>query len=436
MNAATDPNQIFADARTAHEAGDAPKAEALYKQLLDIAPGHPDVLHLLGVLYGQIGQFDDALMAIGEAIEKVPTDSSYHYNLGNVFVQMKRWGDAGAAFGKSLKLTPQNTDAAFNLGLSLKQAGQIDEAEKAFRHVVSLNSNHAEALSELSETLGERGELDEAISFQERAISLNPEIANFHFNLGMLQLKSRNWAQAQACFDATLTRQRWHVPALAGQAIALHENGEDENANALLDLENLIEIQKLTFPADLQPRELGDKLATHSSCVWERSDTTTRVGAQTGNLAHDTDPTIRRFVTALTAQIEGFVSTKKTDNAHPFTAQIPEKWEYSIWATILDEDGHQNPHLHPAAWVSGVFYLEVPDVITSPDNVAQSGWIEFGAPGYGVTSVRAPNVRRIMPEPGKLIFFPSYFFHQTVPLSGDARRISIAFDVIPIKWRN
>jgi hypothetical protein len=38
----------------------------------------------------------------------------------------------------------------------------------------------------------------------------------------------------------------------------------------------------------------------------------------------------------------------------------------------------------------------------------------------------AQNIRRIMPEPGKLIFFPSYFFHQTVPLSGTARRISIA----------
>jgi len=40
-----------------------------------------------------------------------------------------------------------------------------------------------------------------------------------------------------------------------------------------------------------------------------------------------------------------------------------------------------------------------------------------------------------MSESGKLIFFSSNFLHQIVPLSGKNRRISIAFDVIPTKWR-
>jgi hypothetical protein len=75
----------------------------------------------------------------------------------------------------------------------------------------------------------------------------------------------------------------------------------------------------------------------------------------------------------------------------------------------------------------------VPETITDPTNEAQSGWIEFSAPGYGITPVHPTIIRRIMPEPSKLIFFLSYLFHRTAPLSGTARRVSISFDVIPTK---
>lgn len=435
MNDTANPNQIFARAKAAHDAGNATEAETLYKQLLDIAPGHPDVLHLLGVLYGQTGQFDSAIKAISEAIEKVPGDPNYQYNYGNVLVQMKRWREAATAFNKSLEIAPDNPDAAFNLTLALKQGGQLDDAEQAFRRVISLNENHAEALAELSESLGRTGELDEAISLQERAIALKPETANFHFNFGMLLLKNQDWDNALKCFNETLTRQRWHVPALAAKAIVLHETHDDEAATTLLDHNRLISVQTLSLPDGLNTKTLGDLLATHPSCVWERSDTTTRAGAQTDNLAKDSHPTIVAFIEVLTEKIEVYVRAKSSNPSHPFSAQIPESWDYSIWATILNEDGHQDPHLYPAAWVSGVYYLEVPDAITTPENTNEAGWIEFGAPGYGITPVRPPNVRRIMPKAGKLVFFPSYFFHRTVPLSGTARRISIAFDVIPTKWR-
>jgi len=149
MNDTPNPNQIFAPAKAAHDAGNVTEAEPLDKQLFDIAPEHPDVLHLLGVLYGQTGRFDDAIKAIGDAISKVSGDSSYHYNYGNVLLQIKRWDEAATAFGKSLEIAPKIPDAAFNLGLVLKQGRRIDDAEQAFRHVISLNADHADALAEL-----------------------------------------------------------------------------------------------------------------------------------------------------------------------------------------------------------------------------------------------------------------------------------------------
>jgi hypothetical protein len=38
--------------------------------------------------------------------------------------------------------------------------------------------------------------------------------------------------------------------------------------------------------------------------------------------------------------------------------------------------------------------------------------------------------RMIQPELGKMILFPSYYWHRTVPLETDETRISFAFDIV------
>ena len=40
-------------------------------------------------------------------------------------------------------------------------------------------------------------------------------------------------------------------------------------------------------------------------------------------------------------------------------------------------------------------------------------------------------VRRIQPREGRMLLFPGYFFHNTVPFASAERRISIAFDLVP-----
>lgn len=167
--------------------------------------------------------------------------------------------------------------------------------------------------------------------------------------------KGQNWDSALTSFNETLTQQRWHVPALATKAVNQHEAGDDAATTSLLDMDGLRTLQELSLPDGTDVQALGDLLANHSSCIWERSDTTTPAGAQRSNLAKDTDPTIGTFLTTLKEKIESYFRTKQPDPGHPFTAHIPESWDYGIWATILDQDRHQDPHLHPAAWVSGVY---------------------------------------------------------------------------------
>ncbi|NKB21494.1 MAG: tetratricopeptide repeat protein [Alphaproteobacteria bacterium] len=429
-------DQIFAQGQKAHESGNIGEAEVCYIKLLEIAPGHPDILHLLGVLYGQTEHLEDAEKLIAEALKSLPEDPIYLFNYGNVLTKMKRWHDAATAFGQAAKGAPDHVDIAFNLALTHKKLGNLEEAERFFRQVLSLDHNHAHSMTELAGLVEKKGAREEAIILQEKANVLEPNIPDFQLNLGVLKLKQHQWDDAIALFEKALSLEKWHPQSIAIKAIAHFEKGEDSAALNLVDPSTKLFVTDLPLPSDVDEKSLIKALVNHPSCEWERSGTTTIEGAQTENLLNDTNPLIKSFVSLLTAKIETYIQRQDIDPNDPFLAKIPESWNYSIWATILKNDGHQIPHLHPSGWLSGVYYLEVPSDIMDKENSGQQGWIEFGAPGYGIEPVRPPNVRRIMPVPGKLIFFPSSFFHQTIPLSGKAQRISIAFDVLPTKWRS
>ena len=99
---------------------------------------------------------------------------------------------------------------------------------------------------------------------------------------------------------------------------------------------------------------------------------------------------------------------------HPFAIAVPERWELHLWATVMDDGGYQAPHIHPAAWLSGVYYAAVPETVTADDSDHQ-GWLELGMPPDDYPAPKTPLVQRFMPEAGKLVLFPSYIYHRTIP---------------------
>ena len=95
----------------------------------------------------------------------------------------------------------------------------------------------------------------------------------------------------------------------------------------------------------------------------------------------------------------------------------------------MEGQGYQIPHIHPAAWLSGVYYARVPDFIAE-GAAEQAGWIEFGRPPDHFHNRCRPETRAIRPQEGLMILFPSYFYHRTIPFRDSGVRVSIAFDLI------
>ena len=118
---------------------------------------------------------------------------------------------------------------------------------------------------------------------------------------------------------------------------------------------------------------------------------------------------------------------------HPFVAARPPSWRLFGWGTIVREVTEaETTHLHPPAWVSGVYYPRIPDEVDEidPDH---GGWIEFGRPPSHIKHSFEPPVLNIHPREGMLILFPAYFYHRILPFRTASARMSLAFDAMPVR---
>jgi hypothetical protein len=111
-----------------------------------------------------------------------------------------------------------------------------------------------------------------------------------------------------------------------------------------------------------------------------------------------------------------------------FVTPPPAAWSLQGWAVVLRSGGHQLPHFHPAAFLSGVYYVRVPGIVKA-GAAGEAGCLKFGGPCAGAAQAETFTAS-IRPQPGMIVVFPSYFWHYTVPFESDEERICIAFDAI------
>ncbi|WP_245986922.1 tetratricopeptide repeat protein [Azospirillum thermophilum] len=100
--------QSLAVATEHHRAGRTAEAERLYREVLTLSPGHPDALHLLGVLALQSGRAEEAADLIGQAAAGDPGSTLFHANLGHALHAAGRTREAALSFARALtQLTNQ-----------------------------------------------------------------------------------------------------------------------------------------------------------------------------------------------------------------------------------------------------------------------------------------------------------------------------------------
>jgi predicted O-linked N-acetylglucosamine transferase (SPINDLY family) len=198
-----------------HQAGRLREAEAIYRQILQVAPNHPDALHLLGVTAHQEGHPDVAVCYIQQALALNPQEARYHNNLGEAYRAQGSLTAAIAHYRQALGLRPDYAEAAYNLGIAYQQQGRLAEAAAHYGQALALQPALAEAHNNLGTALAGLGKLDEAMAHYRQALALRPNYAEAHFNLG-------NALKEEGQFEAAAAAYRQAVALNPGYAEALH----------------------------------------------------------------------------------------------------------------------------------------------------------------------------------------------------------------------
>ncbi len=107
-----------------------------------------------------------------------------------------------------------------------------------------------------------------------------------------------------------------------------------------------------------------------------------------------------------------------------------------MWTNMLESGGSQTMHQHANSFASGILYLTPSHPGSRTVFIRPPGGSDFNFRHHTRGAAMGPfNAGKyILPEanPGDLVLFPSYLYHEVPPNQGD-QRITIAFNAIPDK---
>ncbi len=436
------PQQVFEAAARAHQAGRVPEATALYRQVLSTDPGHAAALSNLGLLLAEHGDPVEAERLLVEATRVAPQYAGGFVNLALLLHERARHAEAIAAAEAGLALAPGHRTLENLLVSSLGAAGRYDEAIARLTRMVASHPGYAKGHVLLGTAYTKTGRPDEAVAAFERAAKAQKGDTTPLVSAAECLLLHGRAEEALKYLDRALKLRGWEVRALALKTLALADLGRIEDERALADPASFVHVLRLSdfgyTPDDAAAlnRRLSAFASHEPSMKEDPAEYATAKGwHSTTNLAQSGDPAIeelKRFIDW------GFQERRRRlaeiDPHHPFAKHAPTKYYMDMWAVRMQDSGKMLPHIHMDGWLSGAYYVDVPSVISDPA-AQEAGWIKFGPPRADITLRRSPLLRTVRPEPGLMATFPSYIWHDTVPLPPDNReqRLVLAYDLNPVR---
>jgi tetratricopeptide (TPR) repeat protein len=172
--------------KSAHEqyqAGNVQQAEALCREILKSQPDNADILHLLGLICYERGEYDAAERHIVRSLQANPSNTNAHCNLGNVWKSKGLPDKAISSYVNAIRLAPHAPEAFNNIGMVFLETGQPDEAIKYFTQALQLDSKIAYMHYNLGVAFQQSGRLNEAIACYKNTLELD---SKFHEAFGSL----------------------------------------------------------------------------------------------------------------------------------------------------------------------------------------------------------------------------------------------------------
>jgi tetratricopeptide (TPR) repeat protein len=396
------PDQANLDPRridTLFQLGRYDECLELYKKLLDRDPADTEIHRAYNSLLHRLGRKEEILTSY----DRAPQTREILLGKAAMLTAQKRGPEAQAVYDSLLARDPMDLAAAAGRANSLMLMGCHAESVAAFETVISQRGDDTALLNSAAGAALLAGDPQKAQHFCQTALSHQPH-------------------------DQTSL-------ALLGTSWRLQDDTQDESLNGYDSLIRVFDLEPPDGFSSMEDfnAELGAYLARLHPKTDAYLEQSLRGGTQTeGSLFGAGHELVENVRTRIEQAISRYVGDLAADAQHPFLSRRRNRFQYNgAWSSLLRDQGFHINHLHPMGWISSCYYVTVPDETRDAEN--RHGWIKFGEPGIpGLeASLKNPIRRAVQPFAGRLVLFPSYMWHGTIPFRSASARTTIAFDVVP-----
>jgi tetratricopeptide (TPR) repeat protein len=309
-----------------------------------------------------------------------------------------------------------------------------DAALRAFE-LSTTNFQRAAALASLGKAQIRLGEETAARATLERALEENPHSKDAYKRLAALFLRRNAPDDVLRLADRLSSQGVGHSRLLASRTLALAKLGRVEQARACDNLAQFAPRRMLAPPASFGGlaafnMALAEELLAHPALRFDRYGTASSRTWRIDEPATGGSELLAALYAQMRRNMEEFIAeTRHID--HPWVRARPAAGVLHNWCVITDGPGYEEWHPHQHGWLSGVYYVAIPEAVARGDG--EAGCIAFGLPDelIGKSAADAYGVELVRPTAGLSMLFPSHAYHRTFPHGLDERRICLAFDLWP-----
>lgn len=164
-----------------------PEALAAYQQAAAKDPGNPSIPYDIGVVYGQMDQFEEAVEAYSKSIQIDPRNPQALNNRGVAYGQLRQFKKSLEDCTKAIEFEPNESIAYRNRGLAHQGLGDLEAALTDFNAAVRLGPQIPEGLLARASVYQEQQQYQLALQDCNAALKLVPNSAQALMQRGLAQ---------------------------------------------------------------------------------------------------------------------------------------------------------------------------------------------------------------------------------------------------------
>ena len=431
-------------------------AKTKTSKIISSNPSTDIFYNILGIINLKLKIYPDAIENFKKAIKNNDKFISAIINLGIAYQEVNKIPQAIEVYKKAIHINPSMYEVHNDIGLMYRKENNSELAITYFKKSLEIKNDYDKAYFNLATTYKKLNDLDQSLIYFNKTIEINPNNNGAYFEIAEVYRKQKKFDEAFKFYDLSKNEK-----TLYKTLQCCFEEGSKEKY--LKQLKNIIKIEpndrRIASLASFAAQQLNieniypfcpnpinfiykstidnhiknsnsfiNNLLTELSDQdfnWEPKGRTTIKGFTTKDLSCSELPNIKKLENIIFKELSNYYDHHKDENIN-FIINKPKKYKFVCWSNRLKKEGYNMPHMHPSGWVSGVFYLKIPSKIKG-----EEAGIQFHLDGDDFISNNKEKlpIKKISPNIGDIVLFPSSLFHSTIPFSSNEERVCIAFDI-------